>query len=180
MKLAQRKTAALGLAVTACTALALTACSGNSSSSSSASATTSASATSASPTTTTSPSVSPTSTATGAKLSTSSYFEIQGAKTAVTSGTIDGLVANPSTVKSSGQTASGSYNFSFTVNSKGKVTSATLTIGKDTYKSIGTSGSVEFGDAHPGAAVGTTTAIAVTKNGGNGSLALNFDLVTVG
>ena len=172
------KSATLGLAVAACAALALTACSGNSSSSSSASA--SAPTPSATtPSATSTPSPTATNTASGRQLNASeSYFKIQGTKISVTSGNINGLTANPSTVTSAGQTGSGAYSLDFTANSSGKVTSAKLTIGKDTYKSIGASGSVEFGDAHPGVAVSTTNAIAVTKNGGNGSLTLNFELVT--
>lgn len=179
MKLVQPKTAALGFAVVASTALVLTGCSGSGSSSSSASATPTSSSPSA--TATASGSATPTHTASTAARQlnpSTSFFQVGPSKINVTSGTIEGLVASPVKVTSSGQTKSGAYNLEFTVNASGKVTAATLTIGKDTYKSIGSSGAVEFGDAHPGVAVGTTTPIAVSKNGGNGSLELNFDLAT--
>ena len=90
------------------------------------------------------------------------------------------MVASPSLVSAQGQTASGAFKFTMKVNSSGKVTSANLTIGKNTYKSIGSSGAVEFGDAHPGLAVGTTKGIAVSDNGGNGSFNLTFTLTTKG
>ena len=180
-----KKSVVLAVGMAAVGAFALSACGSDSSSSSSASASptiSSASPTSAAPTPTTA-SPKPTSakpTTAGRTLNPAeSFFKVTGAsKVKVTSGTIEGLTSNPSTVIASGQTSAGAFNLNMKVNSSGTVTSANLTIGGDTYKSVGSSGSVEFGDSPPGVAVSTQKAITVTENGGNGTLALKFSLVT--
>ena len=179
-----KKVVVLAVGMTAVGALALSACGGSSSTSSSASATPSATAT-ATPTSTPTAAPAPTSappkpTTAGRTLNPAeSFFKVTGAsKVKVTSGSIEGLTANPSTAVASGQTSAGAFKLNMKVNSSGTVTSANLTIGGDTYKSVGSSGSVEFGDSPPGVAVSTQKAITVTENGGNGTLALKFSLVT--
>lgn len=177
-----KKVVVLAVGMTAVGALALSACGSGSSTSSSASATPTSSPT-FTPTAAPAPaptSASPKPTTAGRTLNPSeSYFKVTGAsKVKVTSGSIEGMTANPSTVTASGQTAAGAFKLNMKVNSSGTVTSANLTIGSDTYKSVGSSGSVEFGDSPPGVAVSTQKAITVTENGGNGTLALKFSLVT--
>lgn len=180
----QGKSVLLAVGITAAGALTLSACSGSASDVSSTSATpTASSATPVTPSPTQTSAI-PTQTpvVSGKPLNPSaSSFKLTGAsKINVTSGAIEGLVANPSLVTAQGQTASGAFKLTMKVNSSGTVTSANLTIGKNTYKSVGSSGAVEFGDAPPGVAVGTTKAIPVTQNGGNGTLNLTFTLTTKG